>query len=152
MRVLFDDSSTTSNNVKWLQERATGPARGQGSQNAVKHRVELFAKVFGQESHDQVTVLLIDPHFPFAVVESVQSADVLCDRTSPRDRKRYEQRVQPPIIESFPDVFAGRQHHTLIVARDRRQFGGDGVLFLLASASPQSDQVTYPPYQPPGEL
>jgi len=43
---------------KRLNERGCGAARRQRAENAVKHRVEFFAKVFGEELQDQVAVLL----------------------------------------------------------------------------------------------
>ena len=60
-----------------------------------------------ERSHGLVEIV-IDQHFAFFRMETVQAADVLCERSPPRDGHCEEQRVEAGIVEPLSDIAAGR--------------------------------------------
>jgi Domain of unknown function (DUF5615) len=86
--------------------------------------------------------VVVNAHFALAVVEAMQSADVLRDRPPPRDRQRQKQCVEARIIESFTDVFTGGQDRAPFVQRDRGKPFCRRLPLLLAHPTSQHDDAS----------
>ena len=71
----------------------------------------------------------------------MQSADILGNRSTPRNRQRQKQGVQPCIVEPLSDVSAGCQQHSILVFWYDSQARDDGMNLLLAHAAAKYDEV-----------
>lgn len=59
--------------------------------------------------------IIINNDVTFAIVESVQTAGVLCKRSPPRDRHREKQRIESRIVKPLPEVSTGCYQQSLFV-------------------------------------
>ena len=65
----------------------------------------------------------------------MKPAAVLDQRSSPRDREREKQRVQPGVVESFSDVTSRGQDEPLIVRRNCLKLLADDAAFPCAGTT-----------------
>ena len=94
----------------------------------------------GQHGHVQVGVV-VHAHLALAVMQPVQPADVLGNRSAPRNGQRQEQGVEPGVVEPFADVSTGRQQRSALVLRDGRQASDDVLISFLSHAAAKHDQM-----------
>jgi hypothetical protein len=71
-----------------------------------------------QHRHVQIGIV-VDAHLALAVVQTMRSAGVLRDRSSPRDRKRQKQRVQTRIVEPLANVLTSREDERVVLPGSR---------------------------------
>ena len=128
--------------VRW-QDDIRGPARdraGRKEDRVADGLVAAATPIEHSRQHRHVEVgIVVDAHLSLAVVEPMESARVLRDRASPRDRQRQKQRVQARIVESLSDVFAGGKNDSCFIARDGCQPIGHGLPLLLTHPRSQYD-------------
>ena len=75
------------------------------------------------------------------MVQAVQSADVLGNRSAPGNGQRQEQGVQPRVVETFADVSSGGKQYPLLVLGNGRQAGDQSPGFLGPRAAAKHDEV-----------
>ena len=83
-----------------------------------------------QHGHVEIGVI-VDAHLALPVVQTMQPARVLRDRSPPRDRKRQKQRVQTWVVESLANVLAGREDDSPFLPRDGCETVIDRLALLL---------------------
>ena len=62
--------------------------------------------------------IIINDDLAFAVVQTMQAANILLKRAAPRNRHDQEKGVEARIVEAFTDVTASRQQNSFLVIRD----------------------------------
>ena len=105
-----------------------------------------------RQHRDVQVSVVVDAHLALAVMQPVQSTDVLRDRSMPGDGKRQEQGVEPGVVESLADVAAGRQEHAILMRWNRGQRGVRAIALGFAHATAKDDQVPHLGREAAGQL
>src|SRR5262245_5177524 len=122
--------------------RPTRDGAGRQKDRVANRLVPATPPVKHSRQHRHVEIgVVVDTHLALAVVETMQSAGILRDGSSPGYGKRQKQRVQPGIVESLANVLASREYDSPFVARDSCETLIDCVPLLLAHAGAQDDNV-----------
>src|SRR5712671_4965551 len=70
-----------------------------------------------QHRHHHIRIV-VDVDFALVVVQTMQAADVLLQRTFPRNRHCKKKRIKTWIVKSLAEVTSGSQNHARFIARN----------------------------------
>ena len=96
--------------------------------------------------------IIINDDFPFVVMQTMQPANILLQRATPRNRHGEKKRVQTRIVKTFADVTASRQQDSFFAIGNRSQLFGDTAALFCTHAAFQHDDMFDQPSQSRGKF
>src|SRR6185312_3259354 len=99
----------------------------------------------------RTATVVIDDDLALGWIQSMQTSDILCERSFPRDRHGEKQRVEPGIIETFADVAPRSDQHPLVRCGNISKPLHSGPSLLRSYSAGQNDDVARETGDPPGQ-
>src|SRR6516162_10077931 len=85
--------------------------------------------------------VVVNLDFGLVLVEAMQAAHVLLERTSPRNRCDKEKCVQPSVVKSLSQVASGSENYSRFIRRNRGQRLSQLLSLPSAHPAPQNKCV-----------
>ena len=123
-------------------DRPAGQGAGRQQDGVADRLVAGAALVEHAGKHRDIEVgVIVDADLALAIVEAMEAAGILGDDAAPGDRHGEEQGVEPRVVETFADEFAGGDHDARFIFRNGCEPGHRLAQGFPAHAALQDDQM-----------